>query len=131
MKVKVIDVTGARNLAIGKIYDVVEQKANGNFVITNEVGVNVSFKASRFQVVTELVADVTYKVGDVLKEEEGDDKFLLIGQDKLVAMVLIRTGQITNGFHPVADTNKITKEDMQRIDSDEGNGLVKSSLCSC
>jgi len=123
MKVKVIYVTGTRDLAIGKTYDVIRQKENGNFVIINEAGREVSFKASRFELVPEIV---TFKAGDVLKDSD-DRKYQLIRSGKLVALLDVSIGEVTNGFHPVEDTQSITDDEMSLIDSEwTSERLVKA-----
>ena len=129
MKVKVIDVTGAaRDLAIGKVYEVVRQKENGNFVIISESGREVSFKASRFEVVSEVI---TFKVGDILKDNNGD-KYILVHDHNMVALASFVNGAIDNGFHFVQDLNCITEEEMSIIDSDYNESpLEKVTGCGC
>ena len=123
MKIKAINVDNARNLTLKKVYDVIERKENGNFVVNNDANHAVSFKAVRFEILPD--APVTYKTGDTF-EDEADELYMLIHEKNLVALVRMKTGEITNGFHVVANTEAITQDEMKSIDDSwEENPLIK------
>ena len=132
MKVKVLNADGVK-LAVGKVYDVVNQKDNGNFLLIDEEGVTKSFKASRFEVVIEpdVAEEMDYKIGDILKDEDGG-KYILVGDGDFVALVDMDTGTIENGFHQVEDSQHITDNEMSMIDAEwDDNKLVKHTGCGC
>jgi hypothetical protein len=124
MKVKAINIDGARNITLNKIYAVVEEKETA-YVIKNDRNENGTFKKNRFTVVNE--ADLVIKVGNVY-ENEGEH-FMIVAHDILgvnfVALVSVKTGFAFTHLVHVADTNNITAVEFDEMTAEEAEDFIK------
>lgn len=116
MKVKAININGAKNITLNKEYDVVEELVE-SFVIKNDLAREGTYKKDRFIKVEIVIPTPKHKVGNTYKDT-GEVRYILIADGNLVSLVCLATGLIVNGFHHVVNLNNISEEEMKRIDSD-------------